>query len=524
MASRRRQGFSIAAALCSATALVALSICAWATSPTRPASAAKTKKKQCGRGYPGRRDLDGDGVPNRRDRDVDGDGVRNGRDRDVDGDRVRNGRDRDVDGDGLRNGCDRDVDGDGLRNGCRDQDTDGDGRRNGRDRDVDGDGRRNGRDPDVDGDGIPNRRDADANGDCIPDRRRSLVLGGKVPPGFFGLVTEDTFALDGPALATDLARIRGSGAGTISKVFHWSEVERVPGVYDFRAYDSQVEAATRNGLSVVGTLFDPPWFRSTAPLWRPANRAYPPRDFAAFASFAAAVVRRYGSSGSFWDEHPELPRRPVHIWQVWNEPNVPAYWASGPDPEAYTEMLKRAYAAIKWADRSAEVASGGLTDSELGMPLESFLSRMYAAGARGSFDSLGLHPYAVSSDGVLDIVARVRQLMDGHGDQRVPIRITEVGWGTAGPANQVLNVGPAAQAGLIRSTLRRLVERRKELGIKGVIYYSWRDLPPFGNQRDFWGLHAGLIDQLGNWKPGYLAYRETVRGWTESDSPSTSRP
>lgn len=44
--------------------------------------------------YSWRRDVDRDGIRNRRDRDVDGDGIRNRRDRDKDGDGVRNRRDR----------------------------------------------------------------------------------------------------------------------------------------------------------------------------------------------------------------------------------------------------------------------------------------------------------------------------------------------------------------------------------------------------------------------------------------------
>lgn len=40
-----------------------------------------------------RRDIDGDGIRNRRDRDIDGDGIHNRRDRDTDGDGVRDSRD-----------------------------------------------------------------------------------------------------------------------------------------------------------------------------------------------------------------------------------------------------------------------------------------------------------------------------------------------------------------------------------------------------------------------------------------------
>jgi hypothetical protein len=84
-------------------------------------------------------DIDGDGIPNKKDDDVDGDGIKNGEDDDVDGDGVPNSEDDDIDGDGLGNAVDNDVDGDGVKN-RKDDDVDGDGIKNEDDTDDDGDG------------------------------------------------------------------------------------------------------------------------------------------------------------------------------------------------------------------------------------------------------------------------------------------------------------------------------------------------------------------------------------------------
>jgi hypothetical protein len=101
---------------------------------------------------PTRSDIDGDGIPNSRDRDIDGDGIANYRDRTPYGSRyssntrrrsapvyarryvpARYHRKGDADRDGIRNRRDRDIDGDGRRN-WRDRDRDGDRTRNRRDR------------------------------------------------------------------------------------------------------------------------------------------------------------------------------------------------------------------------------------------------------------------------------------------------------------------------------------------------------------------------------------------------------
>lgn len=46
-------------------------------------------------------DLDGDGIPNRKDTDIDGDGIPNGQDPDDDNDGIPDAEDADADGDGV---------------------------------------------------------------------------------------------------------------------------------------------------------------------------------------------------------------------------------------------------------------------------------------------------------------------------------------------------------------------------------------------------------------------------------------
>jgi hypothetical protein len=460
-----------------------------------------------------RRDLDGDGISNRRDRDVDGDGIRNRYDRNTDGDRFPNRRDRDIDGDLLRNTRDRDMDGDAIPN-RRDRDMDGDGEANGKDRDVDGDRKRNHIDRDIDGDGVLNFEDDDSDGS------RSVVsgelpLGVRLPRQFFGLVADDVIAArPGAARRGVLGAIAHTGVRTLRQKFDWAEIERSPGRYDFSLYDGYVADATRGGFRILPILFNAPPFRSSTPRTGARHGTYPPRSNAEFAEFAGALVRRYGPGGLFWKLHPSLPRAPLRSWQVWNEPNTAPYWPAGPSPEQYAAMLRSVGAAIKGVDPGAEVVTGGLPESGIGMPIDEFLTRMYRAGARDTFDALAIHPYARAADAVYDMMETARRVMDRHGDGDAGMWVTELGWATGGPADQPYNIGERGQAVLIRRALSSLVREREHWRLRGIVYFNWRDQPPYASGPDFWGLHTGLL--AIDWRPkaAHRSFSETVRALT----------
>ena len=499
-----------------------------------------------------RRDLDGDGIPNWRDSDLDGDGIwnkrdrnidgdrrRNARDPDIDGDRRRNGRDREMDADRIRNSRDRDIDADRLRNCPRDRDMDADGVPNSRDGDMDADGVPNGRDRDMDSDGrpnpldsdmdcdrIPNRFDPDVDGDGIPNEvdpdsdadgiaaETTLPTGVRLPKSFFGIVAVHAWASEGAVRDVQLTQVAATGVRTLRHVFEWADLEPLPGIYKFDAYDAYVGDAARHGFTVQPILFNPPAFRSSRPVTGAARGVYPPRSNAEFGAFAARVVDRYGPGGSFWAEHPEIPRRPVTTWQVWNEPHLSFYWPTGPDPAGYTAMLKAVSAAIKGADPSAEVLPAPLSPSNLGIPIKEFIQGMYDAGAASAFDTLAVNPYAQAADQVLELMLELRALADRNGDGGTPMRVTELGWATGGPESP-FKVTHDAQADLIKVTWGTLVRHRAQLGLKGLVYYSWRDLAPYvAPFQDYFGLHTGLLERDGRPKPGLFSFGQTVHALT----------
>ena len=332
--------------------------------------------------------------------------------------------------------------------------------------------------------------------------------GSRPERSFLGLVAEDAFGKPGAYRRENLDRLRTTGAGLLRQTFDWARIERRPGRYDLSFYDGYVAALARRHLRVLPILFNPPPFRSSAPP-SPRRGTYPPRRPADMGAFGAVLARRYGPGGSFWREHPELPALPVRSWQVWNEPNLPVYWPSGPSAAQYVALLRSTGRGIRSVDAGAEIVTAGLPDSRRGVPLRRYVAAMYAAGGAGSFDAVAVNPYGLDAGGVLDTVRLVRRVARTNGDNP-SVWVTELGWATGGPQSAFL-VSEAEQARLLRRTLLALARRRDALRIRGVVYFNWRDSLPYAGGTDFFGLHTGLLRLRGSAKPAFSAYKKVAK-------------
>jgi len=294
----------------------------------------------------------------------------------------------------------------------------------------------------------------------------------QVPRGWLGVVvdgpmTDPTFTQAGRA-GPEWDRLAGSGAESVRAAVYWSHIQpNAPTDLDFSVTDAVFLAAAQRGIGVLPVLQGTPGWAAS----NPGDPASPPRDNEDFARFLTAIVARYGPDGSLWAEHPELSRKPVRSWQIWNEPNLTRYWNVARWAPSYVALLKRAHKALKAADPGAQTVLAGL-------PNESWkaIEAIYDAGARGSFDIVALHPYTGVPKNVIRIVKIVRREMARRGDGKLPVWVTELSWPAAKGKTVQHNdfeTTERGQSDRLELGLPMLAEQRRKLRIERVYWYTW---------------------------------------------------
>lgn len=311
-----------------------------------------------------------------------------------------------------------------------------------------------------------------------------------VPQGFVGM------NIDGPLfdptsplnLGNQMTSMVGDGVQSVRVAFNWAAAqpyasfadvpanrqgEFVPGPdgrpIDYSVTDQIVGNAAANGLTVLPTLlYAPTWdARST-----PAGIAIPDRN-TPYAEFAASMVQRYGSQGSFWTSNPQIHRLPIRMWQIWNEPNISSYWPQ-PFAKSYVGLLGAAHAAIKQADPKAKVVIGALTNFAWRA-----LGDIYKiSGARKLFDVVSVNGFTATPADVILYWRLTRRAMAHFHDGQKPLVATEVSWPSAqGQSHQKedFSTTETGQAKNVAGILSLAAQWRTRLRLSGLYYYTWVD-------------------------------------------------
>jgi spore germination protein YaaH len=173
----------------------------------------------------------------------------------------------------------------------------------------------------------------------------------------------------------------GLGVRYIKAQVRWAWMEGSPGAINWGHLDGVVNVAAANGLGVLASVLQAPdWNLSCA------DHGCAPADRQAAANFMGALAGRYCG-------------RVIAI-EVWNETNLDREWGPTPDPAAYTDLLRRAYAAIKGACSSTIVISGAPAPTGVHAPggccWDDFIyfSEMVNNGALSYMDCIGAHANA----------------------------------------------------------------------------------------------------------------------------------
>ncbi len=207
-----------------------------------------------------------------------------------------------------------------------------------------------------------------------------------------------------------------------------------------------------------------------------------------------AVAVRFGpktkTSGTFWKQHPELPYRPVRVWEIWNEENTTNFWSSG-SVDGYYHALKEAHAALRAADPRARVVMGGLifAHSTKFTYLETILGK---PGGNCLFDALAIHPYAKDVQTAMSLVEIAHKELVQERMPEVPLWITEVGWAVdgswAGNRATLTTPNDTVQAAYFSAFAKAVAAHRAQYNIGATFWFNYQDLGGEG-----WDNHAGLF-------------------------------
>lgn len=357
--------------------------------------------------------------------------------------------------------------------------------------------------------------------------RSRRLAGTPVPRGFVGMNVDGPVMTpqDGVAMPDQFGLMRSNGVQSVRALFSWSVAQpyassaQIPasqrGAFvtgaggiptNFTYTDQVMTAAAYRYMTVLPiVMYTPSW----AAVPRSDTRLPLPRDNRLYAQYLTTLIGRYGPRGSFWRDHPGIPRRPIRMWEVWDEPDLAYFWPTRPWQSSYVALLRTARTAIKRADPRASVVLAGLT----AYSWLDLASVYQVRGARRLFDVVEVHPYTKYPRGVLRILGYVRSTMDRAGDRGKPIIAGETGWMSS--LHQTTHTydyetNEAGQAQRLVFLLRQLAASRSRLSLIGFYWYTWMGYEYTGaSPFNFSGLLADRNGQVSA-KPALAAFNKTA--------------
>lgn len=341
----------------------------------------------------------------------------------------------------------------------------------------------------------------DANGQAVRVTRRIVAFASPELPAWKYGVNADLELRRAPYYPTldDVSHaaqsMQEAGVQVVRMDFDWDMLNPARDAWNFDDYDAVVRIVRQHELDLLGIVDYTSWWASSAQAsndWRVRLYSEPLNAFD-FARYTYEVVNHF--------------KHDVPVWQIWNEPNTEAFWKPKPDPARYVALVQEAYLAAKYADPGAVVLFAGLGSNGVEGNDDSglagdFLEQAYQAGARGYFDAMAIHPYMLPNGGIDTLrkkIAATRAVMDRHGDQNIPLWLTEIGVPTDAPWWQT---APPQSEQDAANWLKLVYTRLWDL-TPTIVWYQWQDRD-LGDDPEG---HFGLLRSDLSPKPAYDALR-----------------
>lgn len=335
-----------------------------------------------------------------------------------------------------------------------------------------------------------------------------------VPAKFWGVVPQTT-----PS-AEEFQRLKRGGVDSIRIAVPWSSAQPLRGgPFSWTGIDELVGRAAVAGIEVLPFLY-------SAPAWAvPPDRAipsHPPRFLpvrtgaqrAAWQRFVQEAVLRYGLEGSFWAQNPLIPKRPIRVWQIWNEQNF-KYFVARPNPAEYGKLVRLSYTALRAIDPGARIVLGGMFAHPIealakrgprqAYFAEDFLEQMYRTtpGIKGKFDGVALHPYTGTYQRMGLYIELLREALEQNRDAGKALWLTEVSWSSQPPRRgNSFAKGRQGQVTQLKGAFRLVAKNQRKWRVQRVYWFSIDDLKGACNFCD----GSGLFTEAFAPKPAWRAF------------------
>lgn len=272
----------------------------------------------------------------------------------------------------------------------------------------------------------------------------------------------------------------------------WVAVEPQRGQYVWQGVDYWVAQAQAHGAQLDYEFLNVPQWASSRPnehCTRGNTGCAAPPDMAAWDEFVTAMATRY--------------RGKITSYEIWNEPNAPAYWSG--TPAQMVQLAAQAYRIIKSIDPNAIVLTPASASPGWPIPHDIWLDEYLEAGGAKYTDAVAWHGYsgrndrpALPPEDLVNQIDKVRSVMAKHGLSNLQLWNTEGGWG-----RDTQLPDPQQQAAfLMRWYLIQFTH-----GVSRAYWYQW-DNPLWGT---LWTQESGptpagmALGQVYNWLQGVTA-------------------
>jgi hypothetical protein len=166
----------------------------------------------------------------------------------------------------------------------------------------------------------------------------------------------------------ELEAIQDAGFHWVRTDLTWSTTEKKPGVYDFTAYDTLIQALDRNHIRAMLILC------YGNPLYDHGLSPSSDAGQAAFARWTVAAIHHFRGHGI--------------LWEIYNEPNYARFWLPKVNAQDYIRLALKVGEAVFESDPGELLVGPASATVDL-----QFLAECFQAGLLNYWAAVTVHPY-----------------------------------------------------------------------------------------------------------------------------------